>query len=73
MTQKKVSTIFEQEFEQMLRRYQNSIDDKKKFTALMKDLFPEQTKQVNLALTVYNLGIAEDIQKAACINNTFAF
>lgn len=73
MTQKKVSTIFEQEFEQMLRTYQNSIDDKKKFTALMKDLFPEQAKQVNLALTVYNLGIAEDIQKAACINNTFAF
>lgn len=28
---------------------------------------------MNLALTVYNLGIAEDIQKAACINNTFAF
>lgn len=57
----------------MLRKYENCIDDKKKFTGLVKDLFPEDAKNVNLLLTVYNMGIAEDMQKAAVINNSFAF
>ena len=33
-------SIFEQDFEAMLRQYQKSIDDKKQFTALVKDMFP---------------------------------
>ena len=65
--------IFEQDFEQMLRQYQTSVDEKKRFTALVKDLFPNQAKNVNLLLMAYNMGIAQDIQNASCINNTFAF
>ena len=65
--------IFEQDFEAMLRQYENSIDDKKQFTALVKDLFPQEAKNVNLILIAYNMGIAQDIQKANLLNNTFAF
>ena len=66
-------SIFEQDFEAMLRQYGNSIKDKKQFTALVKDLFPQDAKNVNLILIAYNMGIAQDIQKASLINNTFAF
>lgn len=65
--------IFEQDFEEMLAKYQASLNDKKKFTALVKDLFPDQAKNVNLLLMAYNMGIAQDIQTASYINNTFAF
>ena len=57
----------------MLRQHQASLDDRKKFTALVKDLFPDQAKNVNLLLMAYNMGIAQDIQNASHINNTFAF
>ena len=57
----------------MLRQYENSIDDKRQFTALVKEIFPEETKNINLILTAYNMGIVQDIQKANLLNNTFAF
>ena len=65
--------MFEQDFESMLRKYESSLDDKKRFTALVKDLFPDQAKNVNLLLMAYNMGIAQDIQSVSRINNTFAF
>ena len=65
--------MFEQDFELMLRKYESSLDDKKRFTALVKDLFPDQAKNVNLLLMAYNMGIAQDIQSVSRINNTFAF
>lgn len=65
--------MFEQDFEAMLRTYESSLDDKKRFSALVKDLFPDQAKNVNLLLMAYNMGIARDIQSVSRINNTFAF
>ncbi len=56
----------------MLVKHQASLDDKKRFTALVKDLFPDQAKNVNLLLMAYNMGIAQDIQAVSYINNTFA-
>ena len=56
----------------MLRQYENSIDDKRQFTALVKDIFPEEAKNINLILMAYNMGIAQDIQKANLLNNTYA-
>ena len=53
-----MSGVFEQDFEQLLRQYETALDDKKKFTALVKDLFPDQAKTVNLLLMAYNMGIA---------------
>ena len=68
-----MNRIFEQDFEAMLRQYENLIDDKKKFTSLVKDIFPSDVKKVNLLLTAYNMGIAQDMQNATVLNNTFAF
>ncbi len=68
-----MNRIFEQDFEAMLRQYDSLIDDKKKFTGLVKDIFPKDAKNVNLLLTAYNMGIAQDMQNATVLNNTFAF
>ena len=57
----------------MLRKHEESLNDKKRFTALVKDLFPDQAKNVNVLLMAYNMGIAQDIQNTSRINNTFAF
>lgn len=65
--------MFEQNFETMLKQYSDAIDDKKRFSALVKDLFPEQAKHVNLLLMAYNLGIAQELQNVRDINNTFAY
>ena len=65
--------LFEQEFEKMLQQYQTSVNDRKKFSGLVKDFFPDQPKNANLLLMAYNIGIAEDIEKTSRINNTFAF
>lgn len=65
--------MFEQDFESMLRKYGGAIDDKKRFTGLVKDYFPQQAKNINLLLMAYNLGIAQDIQNVGKINNTFAY
>lgn len=73
MIDEAVSLLFEQEFEEILYKFGPLVDDKKRFTALVKDLFPDQAKNVNLLLMAYNMGIAQDIQTATQINNTFAF
>ncbi len=65
--------MFENEFESMLRKYGDAVDDKKKFTGLIKDLFPDQAKTINLMLMAYDVGIAEQIQNASKLNNAFAF
>lgn len=52
--------MFEKEFESMLRQYGDAIDDKKKFTGLIKDYFPEQAKTINLIQYSYNSDISLD-------------
>lgn len=65
--------MFEQDFENMLRKHQDIIGDKKKFSALVKDYFPDNAKNMNLLLMAYNLGLTEDIENTSMINNTFAY
>lgn len=65
--------MFEQDFESMLRQYADSIDDKKRFTGLVKDCFPNRAKNINLLLTAYSLGIAQELKNASRIGNAFAF
>jgi len=67
--------LFEREFEKMLNQYSSAVNDKKMFSGLIKDFFntPEDVKAVNLLLIAYDLGIVEDINKTARINNTFAY
>ncbi len=65
--------MFEQDFENMLRKHQDIIADKKKFSGLVKDYFPDNAKNMNLLLMAYNLGITEDIDNTSSISNSFAF
>lgn len=65
--------MFEQKFETMLKQYSDAIDDKKRFSGLVKDMFPEQAKHANLLLMAYNLGIAQEMQRVNEVNNTFAY
>ena len=65
--------MFEKDFESMLRQYGDVIDDKKKFTGLIKDYFPDQAKTINLMLMAYEVGIVSQIQTAGKLNNAFAF
>lgn len=65
--------MFEDNFIEMLQKYPDAVKDKKVFVGLLKDYFPEQQMQVNLINNLFAMGIAEDIQNAAFINNAFAF
>ena len=65
--------MFEKEFESMLRQYGNAIGDRKKFTGLIKDFFPDQAKTINLMLVAYDVGLVQQIQSADRLNNAFAF
>lgn len=49
------------------------MDDKKKFTGLIKDYFPDQAKTINLMLMAYDVGLVHEIQSAGKLNNAFAF
>lgn len=65
--------MFEDNFTEMLLQYPDAVRDKKVFIGLLKDFFPEQQMQVNLISNLFAMGIAEDIQNAAVINNVFAY
>lgn len=65
--------MFEKDFESMLRRYGDAIDEKKKFTGLIKDLFPQDARTINLMLMAYEIGIVPQIQSVGRINNAFAY
>lgn len=65
--------MFEKEFERLLGTYPDAVSDKRKFMGLLKDFFPDKQMQTNLINTVFSLGIVQDIQNVAVINNSFAY
>lgn len=65
--------MFENDFESMLRRYGDAVNDKKKFTGLIKDFFPQEARTINLMLMAYEIGICQQIKGAGRINNAFAY
>ena len=65
--------MFEKEFESMLLQYGDAVNDKKKFTGLIKDFFPQEARTINLMLMAYEIGIVQQLQSAGRINNAFAY
>lgn len=65
--------MFERDFESMLRKYADAVNEKKRFTGLIKDYFPQEAKAINLMLMAYEIGIVQQIQSTARINNAFAY
>ena len=43
----------------MLRQYGDAVEDKKKFTGLIKDFFPQEARTINLMLMAYEIGIVQ--------------
>lgn len=64
---------FELTFHDLLMQHPDAVIEKKRFTGLMRDMFPGQQMQVNLICMVWDLGIVSDIQATQHINNSFAF
>lgn len=65
--------MLELEFVQLLTKYPDAIGNKRRFTGLVKDLFPGQQMQNNLILTAYNMGLAQELECADAITNAFAY
>jgi len=65
--------MVEQDFMNLLRDYPGIINEKKKFTGLIKDMLPGQPLQVNLLLSLFDIGIHTEIAAITSITNTFAF
>ena len=64
---------FELTFRDLLLQNPDAVTEKKRFTGLMRDLFPGQQMQINLICMAWDLGIVSDIQATQHINNSFAF
>lgn len=64
---------FDEEFTGMLKKYPDAVQEKKKFSALLKDFFHGHNMRINLLCAVYDMGIVPDMQKTGTINNTFAY
>lgn len=65
--------MFELQFQQLLAEYKDALDNRARFTGLVKDYFPGQQMQINLLISAYDTGIAKEIENATGINNAFAF
>lgn len=65
--------MIEKEFEQLLLKYQDSLENRSRFFGLVKDYFPGKQRQINLLLSAYDLGIAKEIESTSAINNAFAY
>lgn len=65
--------MFEDTFIDILNQYPDSIQDKKMFSAILKDYFPQAQMQVNLINNLYTMGIAQDIQNVENISSAFAY
>jgi hypothetical protein len=65
--------MIERDFTNLLRNNPGIVNEKKKFTGLVKDMLPGQSLQVNLLLSLCNIGIHDEINSAASITNAFAY
>jgi DNA segregation ATPase FtsK/SpoIIIE-like protein len=63
---------FEENFSRLLADYLDSIRDRRKFSSLLRDIFPGQKRQVNLVLSLHEMGIADEIQSVSQIDGLFA-
>lgn len=66
-------TGFNIEFEQLLESFSAQIAEKRRFIGLMKDFLYEYPKELNLMITLYNMGIHEEIERAVVLNDIFAY
>lgn len=65
--------MFKAEFTKMLREYPKCLEDKKIFSAYMKDLFPDEKLLTHILTSLFETGIIEDIKNADILDAAFSF
>lgn len=65
--------MFQDDFYGLFRDYPDAIANRKVFSGLVKDLFPDKTMQANLIIALYDMKIHTELASAALINNAFAY
>ena len=61
------------QFTQLLQNYPDALNDRKRFSGLLKDLMPGMALQANLLLNLFDLNIHEELEKATQISNAFSY
>ncbi|GHV28783.1 hypothetical protein FACS1894167_06760 [Synergistales bacterium] len=61
------------EFTEILREHKDALSDKKRFAAIMKDMFPDQVRGTNLLSALLDMDLPAEINTAAQITNAFAY
>ena len=64
--------MVEREFVRLLKEYPESFGERRRFIGLVNDFLCKEPLQANLVLTLYKMGIHNDIQKASQLTNAFA-
>ncbi|MCD7885514.1 MAG: hypothetical protein LUI87_17720 [Lachnospiraceae bacterium] len=62
---------FEPRFFQMLKEYPQALDDSRRFTGMIRDLFPGNPMQARLMETLYQMDIVRAIRDAKTLNEMF--
>jgi len=64
---------FEITFTEMLLKYQDLLVDKKRFYALMRDIFPQKRAEVNTLMLILSLGIVDELKSCEYIDPLLSF
>ena len=54
-----------------LKNHAELLADRQRVSGLLKDLFPERRREVNILLQIYDLGIVDELQRQREINQLF--
>jgi hypothetical protein len=65
--------MLEAELTDVFKNHRDAAGDKRRFAGLMKDLFPGQTRETNLLLSLFDMGLPAEIDTAGQITNAFAY
>lgn len=64
---------FDIEFAQLLDSFSSQIMEKRRFIGIMKDFLYAYPKELNLMITLYNMGIHEEIMHTVVLDDIFAY
>lgn len=72
-TAQNIDDEFENTFTEMLLKYQDLLCDKKRFCALMRDIFPQKRAEVNTLALIFSLGILDELKGCEYIDPLLSF
>ena len=61
------------EFLALLKHYPDCVLDERRFTAYVRDYFPNSQKECNILISLYHLGIVKDLKSVKQIDQSFCY